>query len=79
MELKEIFKFFGGEKIKLLITFLVGGILGVGVFFLIPDKFVAKGTFYISRTPEEKERSIPILDITDNKHPYCTQKPSEGF
>jgi len=56
MELKEIFKFFGREKIKLLITFLVGGILGVGVFFLIPDKFVAKGTFYISRTPEEKEK-----------------------
>jgi len=54
MELKEIFEFFDEKKVKLAITFLVGGVLGVSAFFLIPDKFVAKGTFYISRIPEER-------------------------
>jgi len=55
MELIEIFKFFGREKIKLLFTFLVGGVVGVCAFFLIPNKFIAKGTFYISRIPEKKD------------------------
>lgn len=55
MELKEIFEFFSREKIKLLSILLVGGIFGVVLSFLLPDRYIAKGTFYISRIPEEKK------------------------
>ncbi len=55
MELKEIFKFFGKQKKSLVIFFIFGVLIGAGAFYLLPAKYVSKGTLYVARKPEENE------------------------
>lgn len=55
MELKEIFNFCKKFGRKLFFIFVLGSLCGGVLFFIIPEKFLATGILYISRTTEESE------------------------
>lgn len=52
MELKELFKFLKKYKASLFVWGLVFGFVGALFYYLLPPKYVASGSFYVTRAIE---------------------------
>ena len=52
MELKEILSFLRENVIKIGIISAVFGMIGVGLYYTLPTRYIATGSFYVQRTVE---------------------------
>ncbi len=67
MELREVFKFLKKYKAGVLVFALVFGLLGAAVYLVLPEKYIASGTFLVTRSTE------PVLDRFSYEGYYSQQ------